>query len=252
MGCDGGSIPGRKDLVKQKKSTKAAENVVAETASARWQICAISQTRLQAPIVVCRLGRLYNKEALIQYLIQKQDLPRFSHIRSLKDVVNVNYAPAPKLVADDINQAVFMCPVTLLLGNGKYRFHVSISCGCMLSERAINEISSANCLLCHATMPELITSEAGLEQHFISVNPSSSEEQDRLRMRMEIYMENNHHGKHNKKKRKHGATRPAQSDSKKKPSPAIIDASTTSEVYASLFTSSKVVPKITNTLFGNV
>ncbi|KTF80407.1 hypothetical protein cypCar_00040561, partial [Cyprinus carpio] len=69
MGCDGGTIPKRHELVKgPKKVEKVDKN--AELA-AKWKYCALSQEKLKRPIVACELGRVYNKDAIIEYLLDK-------------------------------------------------------------------------------------------------------------------------------------------------------------------------------------
>ena len=60
MGNDGGSIPKRSEVVKQKK-IKANVDKQAK-AVARSTLCAISKEPLRAPIVACKRGLLYNKE----------------------------------------------------------------------------------------------------------------------------------------------------------------------------------------------
>lgn len=247
MGCDGGSIPGRKDLVRQRKSTKAADSVVAVTLSARWQICAMSQTRLQSPIVACHLGMLYNKDAVIRHLINKNELPRYAHIRSLKDVVDIRFTPAPDTDrTEELEQPVFICPVTLLPGNGKYRFYFSSGCGCILSERALKEVASSACLSCHAPLPATIDSDAAIKQHFLILNPSF-EEQERMRTALEATRssKNGKSSKKRKRERKEPDAKTIEMVSSRQASTAPV-----SDVYASIF--KKTPAKIANTLFGNV
>lgn len=70
MGCDGGSIPKRSELVKTKKQTADQPSVDPETAaSAEWEYCALSRQLLSAPVVSCVLGKLYNKDAIYEYLL---------------------------------------------------------------------------------------------------------------------------------------------------------------------------------------
>lgn len=157
----------------------------AETA-AKWKYCALSQEELKYPIVACELGkwvrfcymlldhlngitgilaysriRLYNKDAIIEYLLDKSTSnDAVSHIRNLKvsflstnvseiivlllkliallikffllkDVTELKLSLNPnyqKDVADKGDDYVgrksseFICPVTGLEMNGKYRF----------------------------------------------------------------------------------------------------------------------------------
>jgi hypothetical protein len=53
--------------------------------SFRWKHCSITQEPLQTPIVACGLGRLYSKDAVIEALLDRANLPETAqHIRSLK------------------------------------------------------------------------------------------------------------------------------------------------------------------------
>ncbi len=52
---------------------------------ARWFSCALSNEMLREPIVACGLGRLYNKEAVLELLVSgRQADPSTAHIKSLK------------------------------------------------------------------------------------------------------------------------------------------------------------------------
>lgn len=82
MGCDGGSIPRRDELVKLKK--KAEKVDPAEVERIKWFTCALSNDKLKEPIVACELGHLYNKEAVIRSLLDKNVDEKFNHIRNLK------------------------------------------------------------------------------------------------------------------------------------------------------------------------
>lgn len=82
MGCDGGSIPRRDELVKlKKKEEKVDQN---ELDRIKWGTCAISKEPLKDPIVADELGFLYNKEAVIRHLLDKSLDESFKHIRTLK------------------------------------------------------------------------------------------------------------------------------------------------------------------------
>ena len=87
MGNDGGSIPGRRDLVREKgKEERAEADLVAK---ARSRLCTISKEPLRAPVSVCRLGNLYNQERLIERLMEKSVPQSHSYIRRLSDVREV-------------------------------------------------------------------------------------------------------------------------------------------------------------------
>lgn len=167
MGCDGGSIPKRSELVKQKKKPEQKDKD-AELAS-KWKHCALSQERLRKPIVSCPLGRLYNKEAVIKYLLDKDEAGKqvAGHIRSLKDLVELKLTdknnsasssaaskPDSNGHVSDLSESSFFCPVVGLEMNGKYRFVYYRPCGCVVSERAIKEVKSDCCHNCGKSITE--------------------------------------------------------------------------------------------------
>ncbi|CAN2389871.1 nuclear DNA replication termination [Pristimantis euphronides] len=161
MGCDGGTIPKRHELVKgPKKVEKVDKN--AELV-ARWYYCTLSQEKLKRPIVTCELGRLYNKDAVIEFLLDKSpDKPHAdsaAHIRSIKNVTVLNLTDNPAWTGDkgntkgdmyDEQRAQFICPVVGLEMNGKHRFCALRQCGCVFSERALKEIKTDLCHKCGA------------------------------------------------------------------------------------------------------
>jgi len=79
------------------------------------------------------LLRLYNKESLLLALLDKKTLPEVAnHIRSLKDVVELQFTPNPayKPVArgmSGVKQAAeYVCPVSGLEMTGLHRWEVLI------------------------------------------------------------------------------------------------------------------------------
>ncbi|CAM4642788.1 replication termination factor 2 [Caretta caretta] len=160
MGCDGGTIPKRHELVKgPRKVEKVDKN--AELV-AQWYYCTLSQEELRRPIVACELGRLYNKDAIIEFLLDKSSdkslVQAASYIRSIKNVTELNLADNPAWKGDkgntkgdkydDIQCARFICPVVGLEMNGRHRFCFLRNCGCVFSERALKEIKTEVCHRC--------------------------------------------------------------------------------------------------------
>ena len=104
MGADGGTIPTRCELVKtrQKPEQKDKDSVRIY----KWQYCNLTQQPLVRPIVACELGKLYNKEAIIEKLLENKSgaqesgdklIPDASteHIKSLKDVKELQLTENP-------------------------------------------------------------------------------------------------------------------------------------------------------------
>jgi hypothetical protein len=175
MGCDGGTInASRADLVKVRKIEKHVNDKDTAQGVVRFTTCAISQEPLKQPVVACRMGNLYNKEAILEYLLSKAPIPRFAHIKTLKDVfaVKLTYpeasakdkgadgsttssatAPVEARMAGVASVRPFICPVTFLPANGRYPFVVKTSCGCIFSKKALLEVPSTTCLGCGRMLP---------------------------------------------------------------------------------------------------
>lgn len=157
MGCDGGTIPRRDELVRTKKKPEQKDKN-AETV-AKWKHCAITQDPLHKPIVSCELGKLYNKEAVLEHLLNKDAATAevAGHIKKLSDVKELNLTEKVGFEAKkshkgdeyvDFNDSRYMCPVTGIEMNGRQRFYFLWKCGCVLSERAIKEVKSETCHKC--------------------------------------------------------------------------------------------------------
>lgn len=161
MGCDGGTIPKRCEMVREKKKPEKVDKEI--ELNAKWFHCAISQQELCEPIVCCELGNLYRKESILEYLLDKSkatsDIAK--HIRSLKDVKQLvltkKIRKAPKdfksngHAADaylDFQASDYICPISGLEMNGRYRFCFSWKCGCVFSERGLKEVPSTTCHTC--------------------------------------------------------------------------------------------------------
>ncbi|XP_067856831.1 replication termination factor 2 [Heptranchias perlo] len=187
MGCDGGTIPKRHELVKGPKKVEQVDKNAELVA--RWNYCAISQAPLRKPIVACELGRLYNKDAVIEYLLDKSPekciIETAAHIKSLKDVKELNLTDNPAWKGDkantkgdkyeDLHRAAFICPVVGLEMNGRQKFCYLHACGCVFSDRAMKEIKSEVCHKC---------GESFKDDDVIVLNGSKEEMAD-LRRKME-------------------------------------------------------------------
>uniref|UniRef100_A0A8C8YD74 Replication termination factor 2 n=1 Tax=Prolemur simus TaxID=1328070 RepID=A0A8C8YD74_PROSS len=196
MGCDGGTIPKRHELVKGPKKVEKVSDVggpgpcsekkrnlgktffrgkkpifsVDKDAElvAQWNYCTLSQEILRRPIVACELGRLYNKDAVIEFLLDKSAEKALgkaaSHIKSIKNVTELRLSDNPAWEGDkgntkgdkhdDLQRARFICPVVGLEMNGRHRFCFLRCCGCVFSERALKEIKAEVCHTCGAAFQE--------------------------------------------------------------------------------------------------
>ncbi|CCL98922.1 uncharacterized protein FIBRA_00929 [Fibroporia radiculosa] len=147
MGNDGGSIPDRRDLVRNKPKAEQADK--ANQTRARWFFCALSKRPLQEPVVSCALGKLYNKDSILEYLLDRsaygdgEDI--CGHIRSLKDVKTLRLAHnTSKTSAGDAvpDRAAFVCPLNIKEMNGSQPFVYLSTCGCVFSQAGLKAVSS--------------------------------------------------------------------------------------------------------------
>lgn len=150
---------------------------------AAWFYCALSKKLLSQPVVSCELGKLYNKEAIVEYLLDKSvygDGQKIcGHIRSLKDVKELKLTPNPSfkqlsgLDSDSmLSNAPFLCPITLKEMNGKQRFVYLPKTGIVASESGLRSMNNGSKTgHCPETGAEYNVDE------LITLNPSREEEE---------------------------------------------------------------------------
>eukprot|EP00826_Nyctotherus_ovalis_P062297 TRINITY_DN8989_c0_g1_i20.p1 TRINITY_DN8989_c0_g1~~TRINITY_DN8989_c0_g1_i20.p1 ORF type:complete len:263 (+),score=89.66 TRINITY_DN8989_c0_g1_i20:132-920(+) len=172
MGNDGGSIPGRRELVKEKKQERRVDwRAIART---RALYCALSKEAFRKPLMVCRLGNLFNKAAIVSALVEKK-LPKcFAHIRSLKDLREAKVLLKSEITGRPTEESPIVCPLTQTEYDGVHKFCMMWNCGCIISERALKELSKGKMTKC------INCGKACLQSDVITLNPSK-EEQDKLR-----------------------------------------------------------------------
>ncbi|KAJ1373735.1 hypothetical protein KIN20_036230 [Parelaphostrongylus tenuis] len=134
MGADGGTIPKRCELVKNKKKAEKLDRSVKN--ATKWRNCQLSQQPLKKPIIACRYAA--------------------SHIKGLKDFKELKLKENKDYKGEevkgdeylDFNQSEFLCPVTSVPMNGVNGFVVNWKCGCVFSEKALQEVKSDVCHGC--------------------------------------------------------------------------------------------------------
>ncbi|KAL5066217.1 hypothetical protein RYX36_027954 [Vicia faba] len=131
----------------EKKPDKVDPN---EQRLSKWQNCALSNEPLREPCVIDKLGNIFNKEALVEALLGKKLPKEFGYIKGLKDMIKIKLSSIP----GEDDGAKFRCPVAGLEFNGKYRFFALRNCGHVLSSKALKEVKSSACLVCHEEFGE--------------------------------------------------------------------------------------------------
>ncbi|KAK6343707.1 hypothetical protein TWF730_011297 [Orbilia blumenaviensis] len=207
MGNDGGSIPTRRELVKsptRQKTTSELRSQSSQNAEYHWSFCPLSKRPLASPVVSDSLGRLFNKDAVIEWLLSPwrfgdgEEVMKASGFKGLKDVVDVKFEIAEdgeedgnsggsgdKVVNGGIMNAngksgrteVWVCPVTRKeLGAGTHTVYL-VPCGHAFAEAAVKEIKEDTCLVC--------TEKFDKENGIVKINPTEEKDIEFLKQRKE-------------------------------------------------------------------
>ncbi|KAL8790768.1 MAG: hypothetical protein Q9213_000392 [Squamulea squamosa] len=190
MGNDGGSIPTRRELVKEAakdpNSTQVKETQT-EKLQYYWSHCSLSQKPLSPPIVSDSTGNLYNKDAILEDLL---DTSKDNHdrnvagnertagtVKSLRDIVEVRFSIDEQDAESKLkpNELRMVCPVTgKRLGPGVKAVYL-VPCGHAFAETAVREMPGDQCLECN---------EPYSTDNIIPILPVSPADKDRLRNRL--------------------------------------------------------------------
>lgn len=130
MGGDGGTTSLERKYLrwKTKKQDKAKFNKN-EANYYKLNTCALTGEPLRPPvyyfnikkqIYACKLGYLYNKEAILTYIKEKKNIDDFNHIKRLSDIFEVHFIPNSSYkekeedfyTYDENNPSRFLCSVT--------------------------------------------------------------------------------------------------------------------------------------------
>ncbi|KAJ2548633.1 Replication termination factor 2 [Coemansia sp. RSA 1933] len=217
MGNDGGSIPRRSEMVREKAKDEKADRK--NQLIAMYYHCALSKQPLEAPVAGDRLGRLYNRESVLEYLLGKNTFGDGAqvcrHIKGLKDIKTLNAKENSAFGKNKRSTAIlsfdqqlvapFVCPVTLKEMNGNAPFEFLWSCGCVFSAQARREMPEGSCVVCGEPF------EAN------DVVPINSQDPDTLNL-LQKNMDSRRQAEKAKRKQKKGETkskhkRPRQGDS---------------------------------------
>nr|XP_031863447.1 uncharacterized protein CI109_001323 [Kwoniella shandongensis]KAA5530519.1 hypothetical protein CI109_001323 [Kwoniella shandongensis] len=148
MGADGGSIPDRRDLVKTKGKAEQTDKALLREL---YVLCALSKKPLTRPVVLDPIGKLYNKDAVLEYFLDKSKYGDgeqiCGHLKSLKDLLTLNLTsnpdyvlPTSLTVTSGPSKTPFVCPLSLREMSGSVPFIALRNCGCVFSEGAIRAV----------------------------------------------------------------------------------------------------------------
>lgn len=158
MGNDGGSIPTRRELVKEAARNPNNTELKATQLEAQthaWTMCPLSNRPLAAPIVSDWAGKLYNKDSILEQLLPKDDDVPASvlkekedilqgRVKGLRDVVEVKFT-----VLREGKDEKKICPITSKELGPSTKAVYLVPCGHAFSEVAIREVAGDTCVECN-------------------------------------------------------------------------------------------------------
>ncbi|KFY55146.1 hypothetical protein V496_07095 [Pseudogymnoascus sp. VKM F-4515 (FW-2607)] len=181
MGNDGGSIPTRRELVKnaaRDPNTSEAKATQLESQTHAWTYCPLSQRPLSTPIVSDCAGTLYNKDAIIEHLLPSDDSSpetKSDHeevlkgrVKSLRDVVEVKFQTEKDEVAKLERR---LCPITSKELGATTKSVYLVPCGHAFAEVATREVAGEACMQCN---------EPYVSENIITILPITKEDIGRL------------------------------------------------------------------------
>ncbi|KFY86306.1 hypothetical protein V500_07696 [Pseudogymnoascus sp. VKM F-4518 (FW-2643)] len=181
MGNDGGSIPTRRELVKnaaRNPNTSEAKATQLESQTHAWTYCPLSQRPLSTPIVSDCAGILYNKDAIIEHLLPSDDSSPDSksdheevlkgRVKSLRDVVEVKFQTEKDEVAKAERR---LCPITSKELGPTTKSVYLVPCGHAFAEVATREVAGVACMQCN---------EPYVSENIITILPTTKEDIGRL------------------------------------------------------------------------
>ncbi|ODH13134.1 hypothetical protein ACO22_07565 [Paracoccidioides brasiliensis] len=186
MGNDGGSIPKRCELVKSAARNPTASQLketIREHLEHYWSTCPLSHKRLLLPVVSDSSGNLYNKDAILKFLLPADDAEDISskadcegilkgRVKGLRDVVEVRF----EVDDDGKGKKRWVCPITRKELGPRVKSVYLVPCGHAFSEEAIREMKLDKCLQCN---------EVYSPENIIPILPSQVSDKERLTSRMQ-------------------------------------------------------------------
>lgn len=187
------SIPTRRELVKEPARNKTTTEIKAsqrEHLEYHWSTCPLSHTELRSPVVSDSSGILYNKDAILQFLLPdsisaltKADCDEVlgGRVQSLKDVVEVKFEVDGDADAEEKRErACWICPITRKAFGSTVRAVYLVPCGHAFSEEAVREAGADRCLQCDAEYAS---------EDIIPILPIKDDERERLAVRARTLVE---------------------------------------------------------------
>jgi hypothetical protein len=196
MGNDGGSIPKRRELVREAAKNPSVTEIkesLQEKQEYYWTTDPLSNKALHSPIVSDHNGRLYNKQSIIEFLLSSEDkVTRAEHekvlggaVKSLKDVVEVHFysdntGHVHERNGNGASSHGWICPITnKVLGPGSKAVYL-VPCGHAFTADGVMEVKAGECITC---------GEKYAENDVIPIIPTKAEDIARLQVRIKSLRE---------------------------------------------------------------
>jgi Rtf2 RING-finger len=167
------SIPTRRELVKEAArdpTTTELKEILTEKQEYFWTTCPVSQKPLTTPVVSDSSGKLYNKDAILEFLLPSDDGAASKgeseevlqgRVRSLRDIVDLKFeidgdaSPERRNGEVRVRRERWVCPITRReLGPGVKAVYL-IPCGHVFDESAVKEVPGNNCLVVSVCLDEI-------------------------------------------------------------------------------------------------
>ncbi|KAL4900502.1 hypothetical protein BDW74DRAFT_92991 [Aspergillus multicolor] len=192
MGNDGGSIPTRRELVREAArapTTAQLKETQRELQTHFWTTCPLSHKPLQRPIVSDCAGNLYNKDAILKFLLPGEEIEGISskadceeilagRVKGLRDVVELEFEVDTEREGNaaangngETKSEGWICPVTAKQLGPSVKAVYIVPCGHVFSEEAVRQLKQDKCLQCN---------EPYTEENVIPILPTKEDDKQRL------------------------------------------------------------------------
>lgn len=156
MGNDGGSIPTRRELVKEAAkalTTTQIKEVQQESQEHAWNHDPLSRKPLASPIVSDSAGTLYNKDSIIEFLLAEekdaqQEKLLGGRVKALKDVVEVKFEvdTSAEKTGTGARRETWICPVTREEMGPQAKAVYLVPCGHAFAGSVVREVTERICV----------------------------------------------------------------------------------------------------------
>ncbi|KAE8349244.1 Rtf2 RING-finger-domain-containing protein [Aspergillus coremiiformis] len=194
MGNDGGSIPTRRELVREAArapSTAQVKEAQRELQEHYWKTCPLSHKPLMRPIVADCAGNMYNKDAILKFLLPDEEIEGISskadceeilcgRVKGLRDVVELKFEIDTEQDQHPSSKQEkcegWICPVTAKQLGPNVKAVYLVPCGHVFSEEAVRQLKGEKCLQCN---------ESYTEENVIPILPVKETDKQQLMARVQ-------------------------------------------------------------------